>query len=106
VAVQEVDPHSMLSLYRALIALRSGVEALVSGELKLLPTAEPVLAYERNLGGQRLTVVLNMSDRVQLVVLQGSSRRLLLSTFLDVPVAAQDGRIHLRANEGLIFREP
>ena len=105
VAAQEVDPHSMLSLYRALIALRSGVEALVSGELKLLPTAEPVLAYERNLGGQRLTVVLNMSDQAQLVVLQGSSRRLLLSTFLDDPAATQDDRIHLRANEGLIFRE-
>ena len=105
VEAQAVDPLSMLSLYRALIQLRRGVEALVSGELKLLPTTDHLLAYERKLGGERLIVVLNMSDQNQNFRMEGAARQLLLSTYLDVCVSTQGERVLLRANEGLILRE-
>ncbi len=105
VATQAADPRSMLSLYRALLQLRRNSEALVSGDLKLLPPTDHVLAYERRSGDESLLVVLNMSDQPQSFALAGAAHRLLLSTYLDDDGAAKTGAVSLRANEGVILRE-
>jgi alpha-glucosidase len=58
---QEEDPGSTLHYARAVIAFRRAHPALVSGELTLLPTADPVVAFERTLGGERLLCAFNLS---------------------------------------------
>ena len=52
VAAQAADPASMLSLHRALLALRRASEALAIGSLTLIDAADDVLAYERQRGDQ------------------------------------------------------
>jgi alpha-glucosidase len=95
----------MLSLYRALLRLRRETEALVSGDLRLLPASIHVLAYERRLGDDCVRVLLNMSDQSQTYFAPGSRKELLLSTYLDDAGAVATPNVLLRANEGLIFRD-
>ena len=99
VAAEGADPGSMLSLYRALLALRRAEPALSIGSLHLLDGGEHVLAYRRDRGDSSLLVLLNLS---------GTERRLppdmpngtpLLSTLGSSP---PDG--WLRPDEGLILR--
>ena len=80
VAAQAADPRSMLSLHRALIRLRRDTEALVSGGLKLLSATQHVLAYERQLGGECVRVLLNMSDQTQTFRVESAAQECLLST--------------------------
>jgi alpha-glucosidase len=58
VASQSGDSGSMLSLYRALLALRAGNADLLGGAYARLSSKEPVLAYRR---GANIAVVLNLS---------------------------------------------
>ena len=60
VAAQAADPRSMLSLYRALIALRRAEAALSVGDYVPVPVRDDVLAYERRHAGRRVLVALNM----------------------------------------------
>ena len=104
VAAEAADPRSMLSLYRALIQLRRANEALISGGLRLLPASEHVLAYERRLGGETLTVLLNLSDQTRSFRLESPAREMLLSSHLDRVGPAESDDVLLRANEGLVLR--
>jgi hypothetical protein len=63
-----------------------------------------VLAYARELAGREVLIVLNMTNRKQ--VLQGGrlDREALLSTYMDDLAPSDTGEIHLRANEGLVLR--
>jgi alpha-glucosidase len=58
------DTTSILHLYRRLIALRHRVPALSLGDFELLDLPEGLLGYQRTLGGDAWTVVVNFSDRV------------------------------------------
>ena len=58
------DPGSVFHHYRRLIELRHTLPVVVHGDHRLLlPDHEQVYAYVRTLGGQRLVVVANLSDR-------------------------------------------
>jgi alpha-glucosidase len=63
VAAQEADPASLLSWYRALIALRRSREELRSGSIGFLDLAPDLLAYERGAGTGRILVLLNFSSK-------------------------------------------
>lgn len=100
-AAQAGDPQSMLSLYRALLVLRRSEPALSIGGIKLAPSAGQVLAYERNHGGSRLLVALNLSSEMIRYEPEPGTRdaELLLSTLDPRPFNGE-----LRADEGIILK--
>jgi alpha-glucosidase len=59
VEAQTHDPHSMLSLYRAALAIRRSVAALGDGTLEWLPSEPGVLAFSR---GSGFVSVTNLAD--------------------------------------------
>jgi len=78
VATEAADSGSMLSLYRALLALRRAHPALAVGDKRLLSAHSHVLAYERMNEGERIVIGLNLSGEPQQFDLPDG--RLLLST--------------------------
>src|SRR5205807_560541 len=63
VAAEDADPGSLLNLYRRLIWLRRGSEALQVGSYAGLDVEDPrVFAFERRVGDERVLVALNFSD--------------------------------------------
>jgi alpha-glucosidase len=82
VAAQADAPQSMLSLYRALLALRRAESALSIGAYVPVRATEAVLVYERRRADRRLLVALNMSAQPQDVP-EASGMTVLLSTYLD-----------------------
>jgi alpha-glucosidase len=62
VAAQEADPESMLSFARKMISLRKASAALTSGELAFLEAADPLLAFVRGQGDERVACVFNLSE--------------------------------------------
>jgi alpha-glucosidase len=59
-AKQATDPSSVLSLYRALIALRRRSPALLHGQIRRVAADGDVLSYERNSETQQVAVFLNL----------------------------------------------
>ncbi|WP_437320420.1 alpha-amylase family glycosyl hydrolase [Sorangium sp. So ce385] len=98
------DPGSILSLYRALIALRRAEPALAVGAYAPLAAGEDVLAYAREHGGRRLLVLLNLSSHPRRLALAAGAggARVLLSTGLDRAGERLDEAAELRPDEGLI----
>lgn len=105
VLAQREDVYSMLTLTRALLALRRAKPALSAGGYHALDgRAEHCLVYLREDGQQRLLVALNFSAEFQMVRLpELGEGRVLLSTALDregqIPLAA----LSLRSHEGCII---
>ncbi|MBE0600462.1 MAG: hypothetical protein IH607_01645 [Firmicutes bacterium] len=69
---QDKDPASVLNYYRRLIALRAGSDTLKYGEFQPLFARRRVMAYRRELDGDKVTVVLSFSKRRQRVNARGS----------------------------------
>ncbi|VXC78524.1 alpha-amylase family glycosyl hydrolase [Sphingomonas sp. AX6] len=95
VAAQNDDPDSILTLYRALLALRRSEPALSVGAMTLLDAPDGVLAYERVSDGRRLSILLNLTSNAATIDWQGTP---LLSTLDGDPEPGM-----LRANEGIIL---
>ena len=104
VARMTQEPHSILALYRRLLAARRAHPALAIGDFVLLDSEGDVLAYERRHGAERLIVALNLGTHSHRLELPdwASDCRVLLSTVADAALAG-DGAVLLRANEGLIL---
>ncbi|MET0729242.1 MAG: alpha-amylase family glycosyl hydrolase [Acidimicrobiales bacterium] len=66
------DPSSILHLYRRLLAARRDSPALRLGALELLDTPAGTLAWRRHHDGDERTVVINMSDDVVTVDVEGT----------------------------------
>ena len=64
----------MLSLTRALLALRRREAALNSGDFTLLPTEGGALAYARSSEGRRFIIVLDIESRPARVRLDANGR--------------------------------
>ncbi len=71
-AAQDTDPGSVLNFYRRLIRLRAESETLKYGEFQPLFARRRVMAYRRDLNGERITVVLSFTKRRTRVKLRGS----------------------------------
>jgi len=103
VATESADPKSLLSLYRALLALRHSEPALSTGSIQLVDGPSDCLSYERAAGESRFLVVINFSNHAVSVPLGARHGRVLMSSTMepsDKPVA---GTLALRANEGLMI---
>jgi len=107
VADQSADPGSLVSLYRRLIAARHDVPALGLGAHRsIFGVAPEVLAWVRELEGERVLVLLNVGDeqrRCEVVGL-GTDGEVVVGT--DV---SRTGRIGLQGltlgpQEGLALR--
>jgi alpha-glucosidase len=96
---QKQDPRSMLSLHRALLALRRRERALETGGFTACEAPAEVLAYTR---GERFFVALNLGRQGRRVRLPRPGE-LVLSTHLD---RSEDvsGTLELRPDEGAIVR--
>jgi alpha-glucosidase len=93
VAMQEAQPDSVLNATRAFLAWRKTQAALVTGSIVFLDAPEPLLAFVRELDGERLLVVFNLS--AEHVEWQPSAIARLLETPGVVAAALADGRLHL-----------
>ena len=98
------EPHSILNLYRRLLAFRRAHRALSIGDFSLLDAEGDVLAYERRHGAERLIVALNLGERSQRLKLpaRASDCWPLLSTVASAPLV-RDGELLLRPDEGVIL---
>jgi glycosidase len=105
VARMAEKPHSILNLYRRLLAFRRAHRALSIGDFSLLDVEGDALAYERRHGAERLLVVLNLGGQPLRMALPdwANQCRPLLST-VDDAVMAADGTLPLRADEGVILK--
>ncbi|GGE28642.1 alpha-amylase [Agaricicola taiwanensis] len=108
VATMAQDPHSLLALYRSLIALRHRMRALQLGSYHPLFHTEHVLAYERRLDDTRLVVLLNLGQTDEEITLPEyvAAGRVLLATegeLADIPLSSS---LTLPGNAGLIVRLP
>jgi glycosidase len=61
---QRGDDNSVLGIYKKMIALRAESDVLKYGEFRPLGAKGSVIAYERVLGDEAWTVLLNFSPRV------------------------------------------
>jgi alpha-glucosidase len=101
VVAQTADPASILSLYRALIALRRVHAVLRYGAFRLLSSEDDVLIYERFDAKDAMTIVLNLSAESRKLSISSGSRRLILSSGLrpsDDPIGST-----IAGNTGYVF---
>jgi alpha-glucosidase len=101
----DADALSILSLYRALIALRKRLPLLQSGDYVPIAAEGDLLLYCRQGDGKSVTVALNLGDQPVSVAsgTTGLDGTILLSTFLDRKRETVAGTVDLRGNEGIII---
>jgi alpha-glucosidase len=106
VAVQERDPGSVLATYRRLLALRRDSEALRSGTLRLIEIGtDDVLAWIREIGGERVLVAVNFSPAARDARLsEPGDWQPIGGSHLDPATPTADGALELRALEAVILR--
>jgi alpha-glucosidase len=108
VANLEADSSSILSLYRALIALRRKSPELVSGAYEPVAAQGEILLYRRSGDGGAVIVALNLGAEPVSVTTNsiGNGCEVLLSTLLDRQGEKIEGALDLRGNEGVIVGKP
>jgi alpha-glucosidase len=105
VAGQRADPHSLLNLYRRLIALRRKEPSLADGRYARVDCAAPVLGYRRE-DARCILVLLNLGGNPETVPLPESRADVLLSTLLDRDAEPCAKTVTLRPHEGLMLSLP
>jgi alpha-glucosidase len=101
----EADARSILSLYKALIALRRKLLPLRSGDYVPIAAQGDLLLYRRQSEGQAVVIALNLGDQPVSIASDaaGLSGDILLSTFLDREGEKVEGTLDLRGNEGVVI---
>lgn len=103
IAGQRRDEHSILALFRALMALRRERACLRQGGYEPLRSRNDVLAYKRTDGRNEMLIALNIAAEPRKLHWQGRGQ-LLMSTHLDrPPEPLPEASILLRGNEGVII---
>jgi alpha-glucosidase len=103
VAAQRVDPGSMLTLHRALLALRRREPALSVGGWAPVDADGDVLAWLRTHGDSRFLIALNLAAEPATLDFDGAGE-VVLSTLAGAEGARVGGMIELRGDEGMIVR--
>lgn len=101
----DADGRSILSLYKALIDLRTRLPELMAGDYVPIAAEGDLLLYRRQSGENAVVVALNLgaepiSIASETISLDGE---ILLSTFLDRESEKIEGTLDLRGNEGVII---
>jgi alpha-glucosidase len=102
VLAQRSDPDSMLSLHRALLALRRREPALSHGDWAPVDADGTVLAFLRTHGGTRFLVALNLGAEAASLSFDGSG--LVVLSTLAGAAERIGGTVELRGDEGVIVR--
>jgi alpha-glucosidase len=97
------DAASLLNLHRRLVRLRRERPVLVNGAYRALPPAGDLLLFWRELGRERLLVALNLGDQPSAGEVAALRGRILVSSAADRDGEGIEGRVALRANEGLVI---
>jgi alpha-glucosidase len=105
-AVQERDPRSLLSLFRALITLRQSQSALHAGAYTSIDTNQPdVFAFRRDLQGTPgFLVLLNFGASTRRLRTGCAKTQVALSTAMDRAGESPGEEVELLPNEGLLLR--
>jgi alpha-glucosidase len=105
VTAEREDPHSMLTLTRALLEIRRTTPALSGGSYRPIDNVpEECFVYLRQFGKQRRFIALNFSSREQVVRLaELGAGQLILSTHLDHEKPIDLTCLRLRSDEGCII---
>jgi alpha-glucosidase len=108
VANLEADAASILSLYRALIALRKQLPQLMTGSYEPVAAQEDILLYRRIGADGANVIALNFGTEPVSISSSsiGFGHEILLSTFLDRQGERIEGTLDLRANEGAVLGTP
>ncbi len=103
---QEKDPHSVLTFYKKMIALRKSEEycdALSVGDITpLLLSYDNVIAYMRTDGDKKVGVICSFSPEPMTVEADFSAGATLLCNY-DSELKYNDGKIKLRPFESIVF---
>jgi alpha-glucosidase len=104
----DADAGSVLSLYKALIALRGKWPQLVAGAYQPVAAQGDILLYRREGQDSVIVVALNLGPEPASIASDsiGFGRHILLSTFLDRQGEEIHGALDLRGNEGVILGGP
>jgi alpha-glucosidase len=102
---QRADAASFLNLHRRLIRLRRDRKVLTDGSYRAIAPEGDILLFWRELGRDRILVVLNLGAVPLAAQLGGTALtgRVLVSSGADREGEQISGRIDLRANEGLVI---
>ena len=105
VARMTEEAHSLLTLYRRLLALRRNSLALSIGDFVLLDVEDEILTFARRHGEERLIVALNLGSQPQRLQMPDWARgsRVLLSTLGDAALV-EVGALLLGSNEAVVLR--
>ena len=105
VQAEDLDPTSMLRLYRRLLSLRRAHPALHAGAYEPVVMTGDLVAYVRRQGTQAFLIALNLGSEPYSLSLAalGFTGRVVLSTFLDREEAVPTRDISLRADEGVVL---
>ena len=99
VDTEEADVRTMLQLYRSLLALRRERPELHAGTIDEVTSDNGVLSYQRHSAGQKVRVLLNMTDEERWI--ECAPGKILLSSWLDRDNVIV-GWVELRRNEAII----
>ncbi|NVN88580.1 MAG: DUF3459 domain-containing protein [Rhodopseudomonas sp.] len=104
VANLSADPQSILSLYRALLALRKRLPQLSRGDYQPLAAEGDLLLYRRHCDGGSVLIALNLSAAPAALVSDrfGLDGEILLSTAMDRAGERVGASLALRSHEGVI----
>lgn len=98
------DPRSFLNLYKALLRIRTGSEALKHGSYRSLDLGSDVFGFVRDLDLERYTIVLNFSNEPKEIHSRALKGQVILSSKMDNPSPNKVNQaLRLRPNEGVII---
>jgi alpha-glucosidase len=105
VQVEAADPHSDLAVFRALVRLHKLVPALRLGTYAAIGDDDRVLAYVREIEGERVLVALDLSAAGATVDLSSVAPRgeVLVATHTDRVGGVDLDALALRPGEGVVF---